>query len=287
MLKHKFRSVIIILLMQSFLLLVLTLWRNLNIFEIVSINRLIDIILFIAVGLSILSVIAVKELFKLNQHQIEMKLQRLKLDENQKLVKNLKSQKHDFSNHLQTLYGMIQLGKKEEAKEYIKSLSQDLRQLKYSQSDLAESILDSLLLPKKMKAIREGIRFEYQIESGVEEVNLSLNQLFRVIGNLVDNAFDALEGVNGQKEIEIVGVKQGVDYFISVCNTGSIIDEELLDKIFMPGFSTKGEGRGFGLYIIKSLIEDAGGELTVRSEQDLGTEFSIRLPIKGQSDKNT
>lgn len=241
---------------------------------------LLDLILFLALILSILSIVMVKELFKLSKFKTEFKVLQIKLEENQKLIKSLRQQKHDFSNHLQTLYGMIQLNKQQKAKDYIKSLSQELTQLNFGQTDVANSVLDSILIPKKMKAVKQGIKFEYQIEEEVEQVALPLNKVFRIISNLVDNALDATQEYKKKRKIKVRGMRKEKQYLISVYNTGPIIPGELEDMIFAAGFSTKGEDRGFGLHIIKSLVEDVGGKLIVKSEEGYGTEFRCQLPIK-------
>ncbi|MGM0472282.1 MAG: Spo0B domain-containing protein, partial [Bacillota bacterium] len=105
----KLKYIIIILLAQSLLLLMINGGIHISIFNLKPI--LLDIFLLITIGLSFLSIIMIQEVFKLIQRETGFRIQQVKLTKNEELIKNLRSQKHDFSNHLQTIYGMVQLNK--------------------------------------------------------------------------------------------------------------------------------------------------------------------------------
>ncbi|MGM0472458.1 MAG: sensor histidine kinase [Bacillota bacterium] len=282
--KSKLFYVIIILLVQSFLLLLVTTWRNISLFNIAG-TVILEIILFISVGLSILSIMMIKELSEIINSNIQRKIKAVKLQEKEKLIKNLRRQKHDFSNHLQTIYGMVQLEKRDEVLDYITSLNQDLQNLQLNETkvdndNFSDSILDSILVPKQQEAQEKGIDLEYRIDAGIEVVDLELNKVFRVLYNLVDNAIEAVESSNEELKVVMVrGKKEPNKYILSVYNTGSPIDQEMLDHIFAPGFSNKGSDRGYGLYIIKSIVDQGGGQIEVKSEEQFGTEFICHLPV--------
>ena len=279
--ESKLQYIIIILLLQS--LLLLTFWSNIKseTFDIANNDNLLGVILFITIGLSILSIIMVKELFRLIQKTTEYKIQQVKLEESEKLIKSLRSQKHDFANHLQTIYGMVQLNKEGKVKEYIRGLNKDLSSIQLHKTEFSDSILDSILVPKKLKAMKAGLQFEKEVDSGIEAIDAPIDKIFRIISNLIDNAIDATKEFEGSnKQIKVEGRNMNKQYIVSVYNSGPIIDDELLDMIFEPGFSTKGDGRGFGLYIIKTLVEEVQGELEVKSEKNYGTEFICHFPTK-------
>jgi hypothetical protein len=277
--KSSMYQMIVIILMQTMLLLFMATWKEIDLFGI-SYDKLLNIVIFVVVGLSLLSLIVVKEIYKVIEYETEFKIQQIKLEENKRLIQTLRSQKHDFLNHLQTIYGMVQLNKQDKVKEYIKSLNNDLSEIKFTSDGLSNSILDSILIPKKLEAIKQGVSFTYKVERGVEDVDFPLDKLFRIVSNLVDNAIDAMEGFNGKKEIRLIGKNNGDNYHLSVYNIGPIIEEEIQHQIFEPGFSTKGDGRGFGLHIIKSLIEEREGKLELKSEAGFGTEFTCILKKK-------
>ena len=105
-----------------------------------------------------------------------------------------------------------------------------------------------------------------------------------VLLNLVKNATDAIEE-SGQITVRLED--RGEDFVMSVEDTGSGIDEAVLEEIFNPFFTTKGsEGTGLGLYIVYNETEKMGGDIDVVSTKGKGTTFRVRLPIRhGPEDK--
>jgi sensor histidine kinase regulating citrate/malate metabolism len=102
-----------------------------------------------------------------------------------------------------------------------------------------------------------------------------------VIGNLIDNAFDAMNEANGDydkpKEL-LFGIysKQG-SLLITANDTGVGIKQENMEKVFLNGYSTKGEGRGTGLYQVKRMVENLGGEIAIESQFGTGTTVTVSL----------
>ena len=109
-------------------------------------------------------------------------------------------------------------------------------------------------------------------------MNLPSEMLITVIGNLLDNAFEAMNedsDYQTQKELMFGIYSKPGAVLITVDDTGSGIKKEDLDFIFENGYSTKGDGRGTGLYQVRSMVENFGGSITVESQEDIGTSFSI------------
>ena len=67
--------------------------------------------------------------------------------------------------------------------------------------------------------------------------------------------------------------------YISVEDTGEGIPEEVKDKLFTPLFTTKSKGQGFGLAVVKRLVEAQDGKISFESQQGKGTTFTIQLPL--------
>jgi two-component system nitrogen regulation sensor histidine kinase NtrY len=104
------------------------------------------------------------------------------------------------------------------------------------------------------------------------------NHFSRAVGNIIKNAIQSIpQGRQGRIDIELI--IQGEYCVLSVKDNGTGIPKEMEHMIFVPNFSTKTSGSGIGLSIAKSLIENAGGNISFMSELDAGTIFFIKLPI--------
>lgn len=103
-------------------------------------------------------------------------------------------------------------------------------------------------------------------------------QLKQVLINLVKNAMEALEGsTNPRLNIVVKRVLNHVSLEIS--DNGSGIPPEILEKIFVPFYSTKAEGSGIGLSLSRQIIRNHGGQISVESEPGKGSLFRISLPV--------
>ncbi len=114
----------------------------------------------------------------------------------------------------------------------------------------------------------------------------------QVIINLLNNAKDALEGVEGA-EIKVTTENTNKEILIKVVDNGTGIEKQHLEKLFDTFFTTKpiGKGTGLGLGICKSIIEGMGGNIEIDSVFNKGTSVNIKLPISDkkevQTDDNT
>jgi signal transduction histidine kinase len=109
-------------------------------------------------------------------------------------------------------------------------------------------------------------------------------RLNQVVMNLIANAVDAVLGV-GQGKI-VIATSQIPEFFlISVRDTGAGIPEAIRSKIFDPFFTTKpvGQGNGLGLAISYGIVQDHGGSIEVHSEEGVGTEFTVKIPLNLES----
>jgi signal transduction histidine kinase len=98
----------------------------------------------------------------------------------------------------------------------------------------------------------------------------------RALVNVVENALHAMPGT-GSLTIEAAADREMVS--IDVTDTGVGMDEEALQRVFEPYFSTKATGTGLGLTIARRNIELNGGSIDVRSEKGMGTTVTVRLPV--------
>jgi PAS domain S-box-containing protein len=108
-------------------------------------------------------------------------------------------------------------------------------------------------------------------------VKVDSDKIRRVFINLIKNAVDAMPD-GGKITIDSHQINGRLE--VSFSDTGRGISDEVLPKLFMPLFTTKAQGMGFGLAICKRFIEAHGGTITVKTVKEKGTSFTITLPIE-------
>jgi len=106
----------------------------------------------------------------------------------------------------------------------------------------------------------------------------------QVLLNLLGNAVDACNEVEGNHQITITTELLDGEILITVADNGCGIDPTILDKVSDPFFTTRpvGKGVGLGLSICHTLVEKHGGTITIDSNLDTGTSVSVSLPIPEQ-----
>ena len=197
------------------------------------------------------------------------------------LVDSMRANNHDFTNKLHVILGLIQMELYDEACFYIQNITMVQREnISKVMNAVSEPSVAALLIGKIARASELNVNFVLQEEScySSTDMNLPAEMLITVIGNLLDNAFEAMnENTNykGKKEL-VFGIysKPGA-VLITVDDTGCGIREANLEHIFDKGYSTKGEGRGTGLHQLKAMVENFGGKITVESQEGIGSAFSV------------
>lgn len=123
-------------------------------------------------------------------------------------------------------------------------------------------------------------KFKADLANDLPEINVVTQDIGRVLLNLVNNAFQAVRGVENPEVTVKTQMKDG-GVVISVIDNGPGIPEEIKEKIFQPFFTTKaaGEGTGLGLSLSYDIVTKGhGGEIKAKTEKGKGTEFLIYLP---------
>lgn len=119
---------------------------------------------------------------------------------------------------------------------------------------------------------------ETRIRSAWQDLSLPGWEMCRVLGNLIDNAIDAMADPALPRRELLVEIGEDIHAFtFRVFNTGSRIPPERLNDIFERGYTTKSAGRGMGLSIVLEIMEENGGEIRASSDET-GTAFCGRLP---------
>ncbi len=200
------------------------------------------------------------------------------------LVDSMRANNHDFTNKLHVILGLIQIGEYDKAVSYIENISIIQRQtLSTVMNAVDNSSFAALLIGKIARAsecnvrfiLKEGIRFKSS------DLALPSEALVTIAGNLIDNALDAmnmqLSDLNRQRELEFGVFTKPGQLLMTVRDTGCGIAPEVQPHVFEKGFSTKGSGRGVGMYHTKQLVESLGGKISFESEKDIGSCFMVEL----------
>jgi len=112
-------------------------------------------------------------------------------------------------------------------------------------------------------------------------INFDRTQLIRVITNLVKNSIQAIHEKQPENpKVDVIISEENNFAIITVLDNGIGITEENKEKVFEPKFTTKTSGMGLGLAMVKNIVETLEGKISFISEENKGTTFTVRLPMK-------
>ena len=200
------------------------------------------------------------------------------------LVDSMRANNHDFTNKLHVILGLIQMEMYDEATSYIENITIVQRETISSiMKAVDEPAVAALLIGKTARASELNVKFVLREGSCYSSSALGLpaEVLVTVVGNLIDNAFEAMNASDGDYDATrelIFGIysRPGA-VLITTVDTGVGIAPEDIGHVFENGFSTKGEGRGTGLYQVKTMVEGLGGRITVESQAGVGSSFTVNF----------
>lgn len=193
----------------------------------------------------------------------------------------LRAQTHEYSNKLHTIAGLIQIGHDKDALDLIGRETAGYQGLiAFLAKAVPFPVLAAFILGKYNHAQELRINFEIDPDSQLTDVpaDLSREKLVTVIGNLIDNAFDAalLMGTAGRVKLSMTDL--GKDLVFEVEDNGPGIPAKQSQQIFERGFTTKMNDRGQGLFLVKKALEDLGGQVTLSDSELGGALFSVFIP---------
>ena len=191
-------------------------------------------------------------------------------------VNELKKVKHDYGAQISYLYGMHLMKKYDRLGELLKDIIDGHNNIT---SDVRVTDDDSVIAMIVNSIDNKGINIIVDEQADLYEIGISEMELQRVISNILRNSITAIKS-NGVITIKTYYGLNNI--IIKIQNNGPKIEENIIDKIFEVGFSTKddkGSNHGFGLAIVKEIIESYCGNISVSSSEKF-TEFIIKLPFK-------
>jgi len=193
----------------------------------------------------------------------------------------LRAQTHEYSNKLHTIAGLIQIGHEKEALDLIGRESAGYQGLiAFLAKAVPHPVLAAFIIGKYNHAQELRIDFEIDPDSQLVDVSPDLNRekILTILGNLLDNAFDAALQHERSPQVKLSMTDIGNDLIFEIEDSGIGITQELTDKIFEKGFSTKHADRGQGLYLVKKALQDLGGQITLADSNMGGALFSVFIP---------
>ncbi|MFG6178766.1 DcuS/MalK family sensor histidine kinase [Halomonas sp. THAF12] len=192
----------------------------------------------------------------------------------------LRAATHEFKNQRHVMLGLAQMGELARLRGYLGELA-DHRVMPGMAlvEGVKDPVLAGFLLGKRSEARERGIELEVLLDAPLPELHEATlaHTLVSVLGNLLENAFEAVEGRDERRVTLTLDVDEEL-VSLHVQDTGDGIDEAVRARLFEPGVSTKGQRRGLGLAAVRERVEAGGGRLAVYSEAGRGTLFEVELP---------
>ena len=209
---------------------------------------------------------------------------------------------HDIRNPLQTIIGELFLARDElkhmpdgpsqkQMKEMLETIEEQtlyINKIVTDLQDFTKPVIPQLqqvnverLVKDTLKTIKipTTITTSIKIQKNLPDLLIDPSMTQRILTNLLTNAVQAILETG---EITIVASSQNQHAIIAVTDTGTGIPDEVKPKIYQPLFSTKARGQGFGLAVVKRLVEAQNGEITFQSEKGKGTTFTVILPTQNK-----
>ncbi|MDQ7880098.1 ATP-binding protein [Microbacterium sp. QXD-8] len=195
----------------------------------------------------------------------------------------LRAQTHEHGNRMHTAVSLLELGRTREAIEILTETSRQSQALvdQVAARRDGDPTVGALLLGKAAQAREHGVEWSAEIDPAAPRSVLSPVDAVSVVGNLIDNALDAAASGEPPRWVRIAFENAAPGALrIVVADSGSGIPDDLRDRVFEHGFSTKpagADGRGVGLALVRSIVEDAGGSISIASAP---TTFTAVLPAR-------
>lgn len=228
----------------------------------------------------ILNIVSIRKLEQDVQYRIRVQLIKDHFHQVESLLESLQIQKHEYSRHMQTIQALVELNKIDDAKEYINGISNQYWQ-NTDITYIGHPVLSGLINSKKNVARLQGIDFAIAVKCDLSKLSIPSWDLCSIFGNLLDNAIEAAIQDESKPRIGIEFKYEDSNYTTYIINNGCQITNK--QKIFEAGYTTKGSsGRGYGLYLVKKLVDQYNGEIEFISKGK--TTAIVKLPGLGRMD---
>ncbi len=152
-------------------------------------------------------------------------------------------------------------------------------ELQFTEIDFNELVSDSVRVAQPI-AKENGIELETDLATSLPSVVLDAPRVKQILSNLITNA---IEASHAGDRVWVCTSLNSLGVVLEVSDHGDGIAKEYHESIFNPFFSTKREGAGLGLGIVKKIVETHGGDISFSANQEKGVTFTVRLPLRPET----
>ena len=200
-------------------------------------------------------------------------------------AETLRAQTHEFMNKLHVITAMVHTKSYGELKEYTTYLSDAYQKEVGTVSRLIKDpVISGYLVNKLSKSRESGIHIELMGENPLPSLKKieDMDRIITVLGNLFDNASEAVRDQE-YAHIEITINYRDKHLLFDIKDNGPGFGMNNFEETSMIGLSTKGENRGYGLYLINKALNKLGGTIEVSLQKGEGTQFQVKIPYEGET----
>ncbi len=251
----------------------------------VNLEQLHGLVNVILISVSLTTVYIANRILKLAQQEALLEERSRQMEAMQETYLAVRSQRHDFHNHVTSLYGFLKIGKFSAAQEYMETLYEEVKN-SHNLMNIGIPALSGLLHTKAGMAQQKGIEFKLSIDREFGSIPLSPVELTGLLGNLIDNALEAVpkdEASLKMVRVELLYSYRERGYSINVFNTSPQPSQETMNKFLQPGFSTKDKNKysGLGLSSVNNITNKYGGQINFSYDTEESL-FKVMIKIPAQ-----
>lgn len=239
-------------------------------------------ITFIPLILSVIATIFMeRKLAAISAEEAQIATREAMAGDMEKLTQATEEQNKNFLSHMEQISVYLDHGQIDELNNYLKHVSGKVTRFN-NVLKISNPIISALLNSKLAEANARNIRMDISAGVPLDRLGEQSLSLARILGNLIDNAFDAvISDPHSDKYVAVKLTQTGPLLQVEVYNKGPVIGAGEINHIFTDGYTGKGEGHsGMGLHIVKSLTDQLAGTVKVTSDKTSGTRFMVVIPAK-------
>lgn len=224
--------------------------------------------------------------FKVKEQEMQLQMHQLYDDAFKSLLTEIRGKQHDFQNHINAIYSQHyicttyeELVEKQE--QYCKVMMENNKYNKLLR--IGKSTIIGFLYGKFVQAEEKQVEVEYQVSIDTLECSIPTYKIVEIIGNLFDNAVEALtsERSYANKVIFLELMESGESIIFSISNPSKYLSQKELDEMFQRGKSAKGENRGIGLANVKKICNEYHCIINVENKEERGENYiEFRIEVK-------